>query len=398
MDTMRHGASAALRPPERLVTEAHERVRELYAPDVGRRREELSTPALLLDVDVLRANLELMAAGMSGVATTLRAHVKVHKSPHIARMQVEHGAIGVGCATVWEAIVMARAGIDDVFVINEVVGPEKTRALALLAREVQAKASVDDAVQVDELSRAAVEAGSTIGVLIDVDEGMHRCGVSSAEEALPLARRIADSPGLDFVGLTGYEGHCSLEFDRPKRYDMAGEAMATLTGVAARLADAGLPCRIVSAAGTGTWEVTSRYPGVSEIQPGSYATMDGHHRQLDPRFGWSVTVGATVISRRTDRIILDAGSKTVGASEGVLKDLDLQPYRFDEEHSIFLADEGSQLQVGDSVEILCNYTPFAISYFEAYHVLEGGRVVDIWPVLPRGPESRWLLDMLERGE
>jgi D-serine deaminase-like pyridoxal phosphate-dependent protein len=313
-------------------------------------------------------------------------------------MQVEHGAIGVGCATVWEAIVMARAGIDDVFVINEVVGQEKTRALALLAREAQAKAAVDDGLQVEALSRAAVEARSTIAVLIDVDEGMHRCGVSSAEEALPLARRIVDSPGLEFVGLTGYEGHSSLEFDRAKRYDMADMAMATLTTIADRLADAGLPCRIVSAAGTGTWEVTSRYRGVTEIQPGSYATMDGHHRQLDPRFGWAVTVGATVISRRSDRIVIDAGGKTVGASEGVLKDMDLEPYRFDEEHSIFLADEGRHIGVGDSVEIQCNYTPFAISYFEAYHVLEGGKVVDIWPVLPRGPESRWLLDMLERGE
>ena len=397
METIQRGAPA-LRPPAKLVTDAHDRVRALYAPDIGRSRQELSTPVLLLDLDVLRANLKLMAAGMAAVATTLRAHVKVHKSPHIARMQVEHGAVGVGCATVWEAIVMARAGIDDVFVINEVVGREKTRALALLAREAQVKAAVDDAVQIDALSRAALEAGSTIGVFIDVDEGMHRCGVSSAEEALPLARQIADSAGLDFVGLTGYEGHCSLEFDRQKRYDMADTAMSTLTSIASRMADEGLPCRIVSAAGTGTWEVTSRYPGVTEIQPGSYATMDGHHRQLDPRFGWAVTVGATVISRRSDRIVLDVGGKTVGASEGVLKDVDLEPYRFDEEHSIFLTGGRSPLEVGDTAEILCNYTPFAISYFEAYHVLEGDKVVDIWPVVPRGPESRWLLDMLERGE
>jgi D-serine deaminase-like pyridoxal phosphate-dependent protein len=397
METMQEGV-AALRPPGTLVSDAHARVRELYAPDIGRPREELSTPVLLLNTEVLRANLDLMAAGLAGVATTLRAHIKVHKSPHIARMQVEHGAIGVGCATVWEAIVMARAGIDDVFVINEVVGREKTRALALLAREAQVKTAADDAVQIEALSSAAVEAGSTIGVFIDVDEGMHRCGVSSVDEALPLARLIVESPGLEFVGLTGYEGHASLEFDQSKRYEMADAAMATLTTIAAGLADEGLPCRIVSAAGTGTWEVTSRYPGVTEIQPGSYATMDGHHRQLDPRFGWSVTVGATVISRQSDRVVLDAGSKTVGASEGVLREPDLKPYRFDEEHSIFLTGEQSSLAVGDPVEILCNYTPFAISYFEAYHVLEGGRVVDVWPVLPRGPESRWLLDMLERGE
>jgi D-serine deaminase-like pyridoxal phosphate-dependent protein len=335
---------------------------------------------------------------MRGVSTTLRAHVKVHKSPHIARLEVEYGAIGVGCATVWEAILMARAGIDDVFVINETVGPEKTRALALLAREAQVKTAVDDAVQVDELSRAAVAAGSTIGVLIDVDEGMHRCGVASADEALPLARRIADSPGLEFVGLTGYEGHASLEFDEANRHAMAGQAMHLLTGIATHLAERGFPCRIVSAAGTGTWEVTSRYPGVTEIQPGSYATMDGHHRGLDPRFGWSVTVLASVISRRSDRIVLDAGSKTVGASHGVLKDWDLPVHRFDEEHAIFLADDSCPLTTGDKVEILCNYTPFAIGYFEAYHVIEDGIVTDIWPVMPRGPESRWLLDMLERGE
>jgi len=387
-----------MREPAALITDAHERVREMYGPALGRPRDGLTTPALLLDLDVLRANLDLMSAGMRDVPTALRAHVKVHKSPHIARMEVENGAIGIGCATVWEAIVMARAGIDDVFVINEVVGAEKLRALALLAREADVSTSVDDAVQVDALSRAAVAAGTTIGVLIDVDEGMHRCGVSSSEEALPLAERIAASPGLRFLGLTGYEGHCSLEFDPVKRHAMAGEAMAKLTGIAADLAAHGLPCQIVSAAGTGTWEVTSRYPGVTEIQPGSYATMDGHHRKLDPRFGWAVTVLASVISRRSDRIVTDAGSKTVGASHGVLKDRGLETYRFDEEHSIFVADDQVPLTTGDRVEILCNYTPFAISYFEAYQVIENGVVADVWPVMPRGPESRWLLDLLEKGE
>jgi D-serine deaminase-like pyridoxal phosphate-dependent protein len=387
-----------MRAPAPLITQAHDRVRSLYAPAIGRTRDELVTPALLLDGEILRANLGFMAAGMRDVPTTLRAHVKVHKSPQIARLQVEHGAIGVGCATVWEAIVMARAGINDVFVINETVGPEKTRALALLAREADVKTAVDDAAQIDELSGAAVAAGSTIGVLIDVDEGMHRCGVTSAEDALPLARRIAAAPGLRFVGLTGYEGHCSLEFNEAKRHAMAREAMGLLTGIAAQLAADGLPCEIVSAAGTGTWEITSRYPGVTEIQPGSYATMDGHHHGLDPRFGWAVTVLASVISRRPDRIVLDAGSKTVGASHGLLKDWDLEKFRFDEEHSIFLAGASCPLRVGDKAEIKCNYTPFAIGYFEAYHVMEKGRVADIWPVMPRGPESRWLLDMLERGE
>ena len=390
--------SKALQDPAKLVSEAHERLRELYAPNIGRALEELTTPTLLLDLDMLKQNLGFMAEHMRDVPTTLRAHVKVHKSPDIARLQVEYGAIGVGCATVWEAIVMARAGIRDVFVINELVGPEKTRALALLAREADAKVAVDDVVQIDELSLAAAAAGSTIGVLIDVDEGMHRCGVASADEALILARRIEASNGLVFRGLTGYEGHCSLEFDETKRHAMCREAMAYLTGIADFLARNGFPSEIVTAAGTGTWEITSRYPGVTEIQPGSYATMDGHHRGLEPRFGWAVTVLASVISRRSDRFVLDAGGKTVGASQGVLAPDGQKPFRFDEEHSIWAADATSPVKVGDKREIRCNYTPNAIGYFDAYHVIEKGRVVDVWPVMPRGPESRWLLDLLERGE
>jgi D-serine deaminase-like pyridoxal phosphate-dependent protein len=390
--------SQLMREPAPLIKAGHDRVRDMYAPAIGRTRDELTTPALLLDLGMLKANLGFMAEHMQGVPTTLRAHVKVHKSPHIARLEVEYGAIGVGCATVWEAIVMARAGISDVFVINEVVGPEKTRALALLAREANVKTAVDDPAQIDELSKAATAAGSSIGIFIDVDEGMHRCGVASAEEALALAQKIAASPGLRLVGLTGYEGHCSLEFDEAKRHSMAKVAMSFLTGIADHLAANGFPCEVVSAAGTGTWEVTSRYPGVTEIQPGSYATMDGHHRGLDPRFGWAVTVLASVISRRSDRIVLDAGSKTVGASHGVLVPNDLKPFRFDEEHSIYLVDPSDPVRVGDKLEIRCNYTPFAIGYFEAYHVIENGRVADVWPVMPRGPESRWLLDMLERGE
>ena len=381
-----------------IIEQARDRVRSLYQPAIGKTRNDVTTPALLLDRDVLDANLAFMSEHMRNAPASLRAHVKVHKSPHIARLEVEAGAIGIGCATVWEAIVMARAGIRDVFVINEAVGEEQLRALALLARECDAKIAVDDPIQVDLLSAAASAAGSTIGVLIDVDEGMHRCGVASPDEALALARRVEEAPGLSFLGLTGYEGHCSLEFDPVKRHAMAREAMALLTGIAGHLAANGLACEIVSAAGTGTWEVTSRYPGVTEIQPGSYATMDGHHRGLDPRFGWAVTVLASVISRRADRIVLDAGSKTVGASHGVLKDWDLPVYRFDEEHSIFSVDDSCSLAVGDRVEILCNYTPFAISYFEAYHVVQDGHVTDLWPVMPRGPESRWLLDMLERGD
>lgn len=378
-----------------FIDDAHERVRSIYGSTIGRAREDIITPALLLDLGILRNNLSLIEKRMRSLPAQLRAHVKVHKSPHIARMQIEAGAIGVGTATVWEAIVMARAGIPDVFVINQVVGPEKTRALALIAREAEVKVAVDDPSNIEELSHAAVAADSTIGVLVEIDTGMQRCGVTVPEEALALARQIADAPGLSFSGLTGYEGHCSLTLEREKRHRLAHEAMDFFIEIADMLEAHGMPCEILSAAGTGTWEVTASNPRLTEIQPGSYATMDGYHRQLEPRFEQATTVLSTVISRRPDRIVVDAGKKTVGATEARLKGYDFPIFRTDEEHGNFKIDKTCSLKVGDKVELLCIYTPFAVSYFEAYHVIEGGRVVDIWPVIPRGPESRWLLDLLE---
>jgi D-serine deaminase-like pyridoxal phosphate-dependent protein len=370
-------------------------VRSLYGSAIDRKRSEITTPALILDRDVVKANLALMQRLMKDKPAKLRPHIKVHKSPHIARMQIEAGAFGIGTATIWEAMVIARAGIEDVFVINEVVGSEKIRAAALLAREVPLKVAVDDVSNVEALSKAAKETGSEIGCIIEVDTGMHRCGVSTTDEALKLARRIAELPGLRLDGLTGYEGHCSLEFDKTKRERMAREAMAYFVSVADKLLANGLPCPILSAAGTGTWEVTASNPRITEIQPGSYATMDGYHIGLEPRFKEATTVLGTVISRRSDRIVTDVGKKTIGGSEGVLKGYGYPKFRFDEEHGIFTIDNSCPLKVGDTVELLSGYTPFAVSYFEAYHVVESGKVVDIWPVIPRGPEHGGLLDVFE---
>jgi D-serine deaminase-like pyridoxal phosphate-dependent protein len=378
-----------------LVDQAHDRARAMYGSAIGRNRKELVTPALILDLEIVRQNLAFMAEQMKNKSAKLRAHIKVHKSPDIARMQIGSGAIGIGTATLWEAIVIARAGIEDVFVINEVVGSEKLQAAALLAREVPLKVAVDDEANVKSLSEAARNVGSVIGCIIEVDTGMHRCGVSSPDEALKLARMVAGLPGLRLYGLTGYEGHCSLEFNKEKREQMARQAMDYFVSVAKLLTDNGLPCPIVSAAGTGTWEITASHPGITEIQPGSYATMDGYHAGLEPRFKQATSVLATVISRRADRIVTDAGKKTVGANQAVLKDYDYPVYRYDEEHGIFSIPASCPLRLGDTVELFCGYTPFAVSYFDVYHVVEGEKVVDIWPILPRGPEHGGLLNVFK---
>ncbi len=364
----------------------------MYGSAIGCKRDDLVTPALILDVEAVRKNLEFMSERMKKAPSKLRAHIKVHKSPDIARMQIEAGAIGIGTATLWEAIVMARSGINDVFVINELIGQEKVLAAALLAREVSLKVAVDDPVNVKELSKAAQRAESVIGCMIEVDTGMHRCGVTSSEEALELARQITELPGLRFDGLTGYEGHCALEFDKVKREAMEREAMGYLVGVADLLKENNLPCSIVSAAGTATWELTANYPGITEIQPGSYATMDGYHARMETRFKQTTTVLATVISRKSNRLVTDVGAKTVGADLAVLCDYNYPIFRYDEEHGIFTVDASCPLKVGDKVELYIGYTPFAVNFFDVYHVVENGKVVDIWPIIPRGPGHAGLLN------
>ena len=376
-----------------IIAEARERAHALYGSAIGRKRNELTTPALILDLEILRENLAFMTEHMKKAPSKLRAHIKVHKSPDIALMQVKAGAIGIGTATLWEAIVIARTGIQDVFLINQVARPEMIRAAAMLAREVPLKVAVDDAANVKALSDAAKAANSVIGCMIEIDTGMYRSGVNSPEEALTLARHVTKLPGLRLEGITGYEGHCSREFDKLKRERMTREAMHYFVGIAELLRREGLPCPIVSAAGTATWELTANYPGITEIQPGSYATMDGYHIGLEPRFKQATTVLTTILSRRSEHIVTDAGAKTVGATQAVFRDYNYKISRYDEEHGIFSTDDSCPLRVGDTAELLPGYTPFAVSYFDVYHVVEKGRVVDVWPVLPRGPEHGGLLNV-----
>src|SRR5215210_3579191 len=208
-----------LRDPAPLIRDAHDRVLELYGGAIGRDRHDVVTPALVVDRNILEANLRYMESRLPDLHARLRGHVKNHKSPHIARLQLQHGAFGICAATIWEAIVMVRAGADDVLVANELVDPAKRRAAALLAREANVLVNVDDVSDAEALSAAAMNAGSTIGILVEVDTGMHRAGADSPEEALAVARHVADLPGLRMEGLSGYEGHCSLEMDDERRHE-----------------------------------------------------------------------------------------------------------------------------------------------------------------------------------
>jgi D-serine deaminase-like pyridoxal phosphate-dependent protein len=392
-----------MRDPAPIIAHAHERVLDYYGSAIGRSKYELITPALVIDRDILVANLAYMESRLPELHARLRGHVKNHKSPHVARLQMEHGSFGLTAATIWEAIVMVWAGADDVLIANQLVQPDKRRAAAILALEARVSVNVDDAGDAAGLSAAAVETGSTLGVLIEVDTGMHRAGVDSPDEALTLARAIQRLPGLRLEGISGYEGHCSLEMDHELRHAKQVEAMRYFVEVADHLEANGIPCPTLSAAGTATAFWTGSNPRITELQLGSYAAMDDYHFLMEPRFKKATTAVVTVISRRNDRVVLNLGKKTFGSAEvgsiaahpRIFGHESLKPYRFDEEHATYEADETCDLKVGDVVDFHLGYTPFAVNYFDAYHVVEDGVVVDIWPIMPRGPLHGGLLQVLE---
>jgi D-serine deaminase-like pyridoxal phosphate-dependent protein len=370
-----------------LLAGAREQVRRQYGAAVGRPREELITPALVLDIDAAQRNIDAMAGALREMGTaTIRPHYKTHKSPDLAWRQVQAGAAGLSMATVWEAVVLADAGLDDLFVVNTVAHPDKIRVLAELAASHRILVAVDEAPNAAALSAAAVRAGSTLGVMIEVDTGMGRCGTDSEDDALALARRIADLPGLRLEGITGYEGHCSLTLDDDLRHERQQAAMTFFTGVADRLESGGIGCPIRSAGGIATWQWTAGFPGITEIQAGTYVVMDNYHGQMVPGFEHSLTIQASVISRQSGLVIVDAGSKSVAAPADVtMIGHDHPVVRFDEEHGIFGADTGSALAVGDPVALVPGYSPSTVNYYDAFHVVRDGVVVDIWPVIPRGP-------------
>jgi D-serine deaminase-like pyridoxal phosphate-dependent protein len=358
-----------------------------YKSYIGRPRHDLITPALILDLDIARENITNMAEYMRRVPAKLRPHIKVHKSPEIGRMQMEAGeSVGLTTATVWEAVVMVRGGIDDILVANEVVGEEKIRTLADLAREAHIIVAIDDAHNAEDISSAALKAGSTLSVLVDLDVGMDRCGVRTKEAALQLVQHISKLRGLRFEGMMGYEGHCMLEPDPDLRVRKAHTAIGKLIEAVDFLTHAGFESKIISGGGTGTYNITGVHPRLTELQAGSYVVMDAFHAQLVPGFPVALTVLGTVISRQGNRVVLDSGRKAIGSELGLpcLKDVSAITAGIAEEHLLVDVESGSPAKVGDRLEVVSGYGPTTVNLHDAYFVVEHDVVTDVWPIRARG--------------
>ena len=359
---------------------------------IGLAIEEIDTPALVLDLDAFDANVATMAGHLASRGVQWRPHAKAFKCPAIAQWLRKAGAIGVTVAKVSEAEVMADGGIDDILIAHLVVGRSKTDRLAALQRRADVKATVDHPDQVGPLGVAASRIGVEIGLLVDVDLGMKRTGVGSSTEAVTLAQRVAETPGLRFDGLMGYEGHTLAIPDPDSKRAAIGAAIDRLNEARSAVEGAGLPCRIVSAGGTGSYQFTADLAGPTELQAGGgifacryythHCNVKGHTPAL--------SVLASVVSRPSpDRAILDAGRKAVSdfRIDPALADWpDAEFIGLAAEHAILRVSGSTAgaLKIGRHVRVTPGYSDFTFVLHDRLVAARKGVVEAVFPLLGRG--------------
>jgi 3-hydroxy-D-aspartate aldolase len=364
--------------------------------EIGMTLDEVDTPALMIDLDAFERNLRRLADKVRGSGVRLRPHAKTHKCPVIALKQIELGAVGVCVQKVSEAEAMVYGGVRDVLVTNEVVGRQKLRHLLALAHTATIGVCVDDVSQVAALDAAAAEAGTTLGVHVEINMGGNRCGVEPGAPALDLARRVADAPHLSFKGLQAYHGsaqHLRTWMERQQAIRGASDKAALTRDL---LAANGIPCDNITGAGTGTFEFEAGSGVYTELQCGSYIFMDADYgRNLDldgaptRAFEPSLFVWATVMSRPTgERAIVDAGLKALAFDSGppTVWDEPAATYeRASDEHGrLGISAATNRLNLGDKIRLVPGHCDPTVNLYDWYVAIRGDRVEAVWPITARG--------------
>jgi D-serine deaminase-like pyridoxal phosphate-dependent protein len=353
---------------------------------VGQTLDALDSPQLLIDLDILDVNLQRMLESFRDKPVVVRVHFKSLKCAGLAKHLVERGVHRFLCAKLNEAEVVADAGITDLYIANQIIGPLKLQRLAELAGRANVRVCVDDPANVEAMSQAAGAAGVTIGVLVEVDIGMGRCGVEPGEPALALARKVHASPGLRFVGLQGYDGHLQLLADIAEKREKCLQGLASLVATRRLIEKAGIPVEVVTGAGTGTWEWAGSFEGVTEIQPGSFLLMDAAYHAVRPEFGCSLSVLATVISRRPGWYVLDAGSKAISKDFG-MPQVKGRPndrvVKLAEEHTRVDTSDPA-IKIGDRVEVISAHCCATMNLHRQCIAVRRGRIEAIWPIEASG--------------
>ena len=348
-------------------------------------KDRIETPALLIDLDILEANIRKMSEFFNDKKAKLRPHFKTHKSPAIAHMQIAAGAKGLTCAKLGEAEVLAAAGIRDILIANQIVDTQKIYRLAGLAKLTRITVCVDNSDNITELSEAAQAYGSIINVLVEINVGMERCGVDTKEESLILAKQISDSKGLVFEGFQAYAGQLSHNPDRDARIKGVEAAAIKVAEIKKYLEEHGLAVKEISGAGTGTHSITGNNTIWTEIQAGSYVFMDTDYERLELGFEKSLSVLTTVIHKRPGVAITDAGQKVCCKTMGspAVKNYPGLFVALSEEHGK-IPDEKDELKYLQKIEYEPSHCCSTANMHDYYYCVRKGVLETIWPVSGRG--------------
>lgn len=350
----------------------------------------LDTPALVVDLDVMDENIARITTACRDRGVNWRPHIKGNKTPEIALRQIAAGAIGVTCAKLSEAEVMADAGIRDILIANQIVGPAK------IARLIKLRERADPIVAIDSLDHVAALAGAgpdparPLRLVVEVNVGMNRAGVEPGQAAARLAAMAARHRGLRFAGLMAWESQATRIADPLEKEKVVKHALARLAATAALCREAGHEVHIVSCGGSGTFPFCIEQPGVTEVQIGGAIFSDMHYRgnyHLD--FPPALTLLATVTSRPTPtRIVLDAGRKALPGDIAMPEPLRLPPVKaikLSAEHATLeLADASGAPRIGDRVEFIVGYSDMTVHLHEDIVAHRGGRIEAVWRVAARG--------------
>ena len=346
---------------------------------------DLPTPVLLLDWQIAKHNIDTAAAFVANKAVKLRPHFKNHKCSTLALRQLAGGGcVGMTTSCVTEAVALVNAGVDNILIANQVVGKANVARLIDLAGRARMRVAVDGPGNALPISDAAVAAGIKVGVLLEVDIGMARCGVAPGEPALAAARQIVPLPGLSFDGIQSYEGHAIGIVDHTERANETRRSLQSAIDTRHLLEDNGIPVKVLSGAGTGTCDVAAELPGIDELQIGSYVTMDCDYRKrVRHDFQVAMTVLTTVISVQGERFVLDVGLKGIATEFGPPQVKDQPQFKvpsaLSEEHTTITAP-GHSVHVGDRLELIPSHCCTTACRHRQMVVHVGGNVTGIWPI------------------